>query len=93
MYAWVEMNYATGEWVLIAQQLENGALAGEPVELDDGDVDWEPARFTVTGSSVIWQKMPLASGSRRSEFSHCYRWASGDAKAKELFESPGRRCV
>lgn len=90
MYAWVEMNYATGEWVLIAQQLENGALVGEPVELDDGDVDWEPARFTITGSSVIWQKMPLASGSKRAEFSHCYRWASGDAKAKELFESPGR---
>lgn len=90
VYAWVEMNYAQGEWVLLAQELTNGALSGEAVELDRGDVDWEPARFTVAGGDVIWQKMPLASGSKSSEFSHCYAWAFGDAKARDLCESPGR---
>ena len=90
VYAWIEMNYAEGEWVLLAQELRNGVLSGDAVELDSGDVDWEPARFTVAGGSVVWQKMPLASGSKRAEFSHCYSWAFGDAKAKDLYESPGR---
>ena len=90
VYAWIEMNYAEASWVLLAQELQNGALAGEAVELDHGNADWEPARFTVAGGHVIWQKMPLASGSKRAEFSHCYSWAFGDAKAKDLYESPGR---
>lgn len=90
VYAWVEMDYAAGAWVLIAQALENGVLVGDPVELDKGDVDWEPARFTATGSSVIWQKMPFATGAKSSEFSHCYLWNVGDEKGKDLYESPGR---
>lgn len=90
VYAWVEMNYATGDWVLYAQELENGVLVGEAVELDTGDTDWEPARFTTTGPSVIWQKMPFATGAKSSEFSHCHLWSLGDAKAGDLYESPGR---
>lgn len=90
VYAWVEMNYATGDWVLYAQELENGVLVGEAVELDKGDEDWEPARFTATGQSVIWQKMPLATGAKSAEFSHCYLWNLGDAKGSDLYESPGR---
>lgn len=90
VYAWIEMDYATGDWVLLAQELENGVLVGEPVELDDGTTDWEPARFTVTGNSVIWQKMPFASGAKRAEYSHCYLWSVGSLKGKDLYESPGR---
>lgn len=90
VYAWIEMDYATGDWVLLAQELENGVLVGEPVELDDGTTDWEPARFTVTGNSVIWQKMPFASGAKRAEYSHCYLWSVGFPKGKDLYESPGR---
>ena len=84
------MDYAAGAWVLIAQALENGVLVGDPVELDKGDADWEPARFTATGSSVIWQKMPFATGAKSSEFSHCYLWNVGDEKGEDLYESPGR---
>ena len=90
VYAWIEMNYATGDWALLAQELTNGALSADAVELDHGDADWEPARFAVAEGRVIWQKMPLASGSKRAEFSHCHAWAFGDAKAKDLYESPGR---
>ena len=90
VYAWIEMDYATGDWVLLAQELENGVLVGEPVELDDGTTDWEPARFTVTGNSVIWQKMPFASGAKRAEYSHCYLRSVGSPKGEDLYESPGR---
>lgn len=89
-FAWVEMNYRTGDWVLVGQQLVNGQLAGEPVKLDSGNADWEPPRLAASGSSVIWQRMPFASGAKRSEFSHCYRWSVGDEEGKDLYESPGR---
>ena len=90
VFAWVEMNYATGDWLLIAQPLANDALTGEAVELDHGNADWEPARFTTTGSSVIWQKMPLATGNKRAESSHCYVWTVGDSEGTDVYESPGR---
>lgn len=89
-YAWVEMNYRTGDWVLIGQQLVNGQLTGEPTKLDSGNADWEPPRIAASGASVIWQRMPLATGAKRSEFSHCYRWSVGDDEGEDLFESPGR---
>lgn len=88
--AWVEEDYSTGDWVLVAQSLSAGALQGDPVKLDAGNADWEPARIAATGSTVIWQKMPLASGSKRSSASHCYRWTAGDKEGAELCESPGR---
>lgn len=90
VYAWIEMNYATNEWVLIAQELTNGQLNGSPVKLDSGDKDWEPPRFTTTGSSVIWQKMPSLSGGKTGESSRCYRWQVGDSEGSELWESVGR---
>ncbi|MDO4436548.1 MAG: hypothetical protein Q4B77_01140 [Coriobacteriaceae bacterium] len=90
VFAWAEMNYRTGEWVLLAQALENGALTGKFAELDRGDKDWEPPRFTATGDSVIWQRMPQPTGGKSSEFSHCFRWHVGDGRGKDLYESPGR---
>lgn len=90
VYAWVEVNYTTGDWVLLAQALSNGALTGEAVQLDNGNADWEPVRITAAGSSVIWQKMPLASGSKRAESSRCLIWTVGDSESSDLYESPGR---
>lgn len=90
VYAWVEMDYITHDWVLIAQGLENGMLKGDAVQLDKGNVDWEPARFTTTGTTVVWQKMPMATGSKSTESSHCLSWSVGDAKSADLYTSPGR---
>ena len=90
VFAWVEENFLTCDWMLIAQEFSEGALVGDPVELDSGDEDWEPAKFATTGSSVIWLKMPLASGDASTENSHCYRWTVGSSSGKELYESPGR---
>ena len=90
VFAWVEEDFGTGDWMLIAQEFSEGALTGDPVELDSGDEDWEPAKFATTGSSVIWLKMPLASGDKSTENSHCYRWKVGNSSGKDLYESPGR---
>lgn len=90
VFAWVEMDYTSGVWVLIAQEMSNGELRGDAVQLDKGNIDWEPARLTATNDAVIWQKMPMATGSKRSEHSHCLIWSVGDSESTEVFESPGR---
>ena len=90
VYAWVEINYTDRSWLLLAQELSNGSLVGNAVKLDEGDADWEPPRFTAWESSVIWQKMPLATGSKSSSYSHCYRWTVGSDQGVEIRESHGR---
>lgn len=89
-FGWVEMNYGTGDWALVAQPFSAGQLTGSAVQLDAGNADWEPPRLTASGSSIIWQKMPFASGSKRAERSHCYRWTAGDDAGEKLIESAGR---
>lgn len=90
VFAWVEMNYLTRSWALFAQALENGVLVGDAVQLDKGNKDWEPPRLTATASTVIWQKMPMATGTKSSEASHCMAWSVGDSNGKSLYKSIGR---
>lgn len=89
-FAWVEMNYTTARWRLYGQAVSAGALTGEPVQLDEGDADFEPPQFSCYGASVFWLHMPLATGKKTSSSSHCYRWNVGDAKGVELLRSTGR---
>ncbi|AEB06165.1 hypothetical protein Corgl_0036 [Coriobacterium glomerans PW2] len=88
--AWVEMDFARRVWVLMAQELSAGRVSGDPVKLDEGDRDYEPARFTVNGSSVIWLHMPTATGKRSAENSSCMRWSVGEREGAQLVESQGR---
>ena len=90
VYAWVEINYTDRSWVLFGQQFSDGSLAGSPTKLDEGDADWEPPRFTTWADRVIWQKMPLATGSASGEDSHCYSWSLGASEGVEVWESHGR---
>ncbi|MCF2621889.1 hypothetical protein [Collinsella tanakaei] len=90
VFAWVEIDYATLDWTLLAAGFADGQLTSDPVELDQGDADWDPSMFTTVGSTVYWLKMPSASGSHTSDASHCYRWSVGDAEHQEVYESPGR---
>lgn len=90
VFAWVEEDFSSSTWALYGQKFTGGVLMDSPTLLDSGDEDWEPAKFETTGTSVIWQKMPFASGSKSTEYSHCYRWSVGDEEGTELYESPGR---
>lgn len=90
VFAWIEINYVKRGWVLLAQEFGDGALMGDPVELDKGDSDWEPPRFTVWNNSVIWQHMPFSTGNKSSETSHCYIWHVGDDEGTEIMSSNGR---
>ncbi|MFR2951099.1 MAG: hypothetical protein ACLTKG_07195 [Collinsella intestinalis] len=89
VFSWVEIEYATLSWTLLARSFADGSLSGDAVELDHGDSTGSRL-FTCTGSSVIWQKMPSTSGSKTSEKSHCYRWSVGDGSSnEEIWESLG----
>lgn len=88
--AWLEIDYATCKWRLYAQACSGGALSGDPVKIDAGTRDYEPPLFDVTGTSVIWYKMPSSSGSHASEESVCYRRFLNDSSASELWKSSGQ---
>lgn len=90
LYVWVEAEYATGEWVLLARTFSGGALTGQAVQLDRGTRDYDPPRIEVHGSEAIWLRMPSASGKRTAEHSKCYLWKPGDANGTQLYDSPGR---
>lgn len=90
VYAWVELNVLTHEWVLYASSFSSGSLTGSPMTLWSAGADYAPASFAVSGSKVIWQVMPSLSGHKTSEKSVCYVWSVGDANAKAVVESPGR---
>lgn len=89
-YAWVELDTLTKAWSLYAASFSNGALSGAPNTLWQGDADWDPPRFAVTGNKVIWQVMPSLNGNKTSEMSHCYLWRTGASDATDVVESLGR---
>ena len=90
VYAWVEMNMLARTWVLCAQRLDNGSASGNVATLWEGDSDWDPPLFAVTGNTVIWQVAPSLSGTRTRDHSFCYLWHLGDKSAQSVVESPGR---
>ena len=90
VFVWVEIEYSSLDWVLLAAGMSEGALTGDPVQIDKGNADWDPPMFTAVGSTVYWQKMPNASGSKSAEASHCYQWSVGDDDHITVWESLGR---
>ena len=90
LYAWVELDIITREWVLLASRMSDGVLQGETTTLWEADAEWDPATFAVSGDTIIWQVMPALSGTQTSQHSFCYLWRLGDGKATPVVESPGR---
>ncbi|MDY2777470.1 MAG: hypothetical protein SOU51_03745 [Collinsella sp.] len=90
VFAWVEIDYNTLDWTLLAQSFSGGALSGDPVKLDGGDKDWEPPMFSTAGSSVVWLKMPMATGSKSASDSLCHLWTVGDVEGTRIWTSQGR---
>ena len=90
VYAWVELDVITRRWSLFASAFSNGALTGEIQTLWQADSDWDPAPVACSGTSVIWQVQPSASGSKTAESSYCYLWTVGSSDAHAVVESPGR---
>lgn len=90
VYAWLELDLISRGWALYAASFSAGALAGGVSTLWQGDANFDPAPFAVSGRTVIWQVQPSTSGTRTTESSVCYVWHAGDSDAKAVVESPGR---
>ena len=90
-YAWVELDLASRAWSLYASRFSDGKLTGDVKTLWQGDADFDPAPFAVSGDAVIWQVQPSLSGTKTAtEHSFCYLWHTGDSDAQSVVESPGR---
>ncbi|MDO4806779.1 MAG: twin-arginine translocation signal domain-containing protein [Coriobacteriales bacterium] len=90
VYAWVELDYLTHEWVLYASRFGNGALEGSATTLWTGSADYDPPGFVCWNNSVLWQITPALSGKNTKDHSFCYLWKLGSENAKSVVESPGR---
>ena len=90
-YAWVELDLASRSWALYASAFSAGKLTGDVKTLWEGDADFDPSAFAVSGDRVVWQVQPSLSGTKTStEHSFCYLWHTGDSDAQAVVESPGR---
>ena len=90
VYAWAELNLLTRAWRLYAARFEGGEITGSTTTLWEASADYDPPRFAVAGTLVIWYVMPSASGGKSGERSFCYQWRVGDDKAHAVIDSPGR---
>lgn len=93
LIAWVEVDNSTDCWAFYAAPF-SGAPVGVGtyglVKLAEGDAEWLPPQFDVSGSTVVWQVMPDPYGSHTAEYSHAYLWTLGASEGVEVYESPGR---
>lgn len=90
VYAWIELDFLTHDWVLYAAKFNKGVLDGTATTLWKGDANYDPPGFACVGNSVLWQITPALSGDKTAESSFCYLWKAGDANAQAVVESPGR---
>lgn len=90
VYAWVELNLLTRAWRLYGARFSDGEITGSTTTLWEAGSDYDPPRFAVADSRVIWLVMPSSKGGRSSESSFCYQWEAGDSDARAVLESPGR---
>lgn len=93
VYAWVELDYLTHEWVLYASGFSNGVLDGSATTLWTGSADYDPPGFVCWKKAVIWQITPALSGKKTTEHSFCYLWNLGSENAKSVVESSGRFAI
>ena len=92
LLVWIEIDYVTRNWKLLAQPIYNAQTDGDAVVIDEGDKDFDPPLMAVYGDTVIWNHMPNPYGERSSETSYCYLYKRGSAADKHsvVWESVGR---
>lgn len=90
VFAWVELNTVSRDWVLYARGFDDGVLLDNTSALWQADSNWDPPGIAVSDTAVIWQVRPSLSGNKTAESSFCYLWRLGAANAKAVVESPGR---
>ena len=60
---WVETNAYTDDWRVYMAPVVSSAEIGEPVLVDEGDVDFDPPMLAVCGQKAFWTVMPFEEGS------------------------------
>lgn len=87
---WVESNYLTASWRVYSAKIASGALSiGDPVLLDEGDVQYDAPEIEVAGEQAYWIYQPAEDGEHTSEDSYL-KTSSGAAAPAVVITSHGR---
>lgn len=66
IFVWTELNYLHGNWRVYAATF-TGASIGAPVQLDEGDSDYDPAHIAAAGQFAVWVVQPSTTGEKTKE--------------------------
>ena len=67
LYAWIELDTSTRDWTLYVSEFADGKLTGSVQTLYQGTSDYDPALFSVSGTSIVWIVEPSLQGKKRSD--------------------------
>ena len=89
LLVWVESNYLTSDWMVYCASISNGKLTGQPVKVDEGNVEYDTPEIAVIGTAAYWIVQPAENGPRTTENSYL-RVASGGSRSSDMIVSEGR---
>lgn len=88
--AWSEYNFLNASWRLYASTLSSEGSLGTVLQLDEGDVNWDPPQFCVMGSQIFWNYLPFEDGAYSEEPSYVKTVAGNGTNGEVLYTSNGR---
>ena len=88
--AWSEYAYLTSAWRFYAATLSSEGSLGTVLQLDEGDVNWDPPQFCVQDSQVFWNYLPYEEGAYTEEASYVKTVSGNGANGAVLYTSNGR---
>ena len=89
LLVWVESNYLTSDWMVYCATISDGRLTGQPVKLDEGNVEFDTPEIAVIGTAAYWIVQPAEGGPRTTENSYL-RVATGGSRSSDMITSEGR---
>ena len=87
---WVESNFLTSEWRVYISNVESSWGIGTPVQIDEGDADFDPPMLCVCGSKAYWTVMPTATGGAKNSDSYLKCATMSNTTPQIVYTSHGR---
>lgn len=89
---WTEANCLSGEWRIYQATHSQGSI-GSPVQVDQGNANYDVPFIAVAGNRAFWQVMPNPAGEAATEDSLLKSASFGSSDVREDWRSSGRMCT
>ncbi len=86
---WTEANILEGIWRIYTATFDGEEL-GVPVQVDEGDSNWQTPTLTACGNRMFWQVLPNLNGSKTMEESLLKVAEAGSDDVEVVYRSNGR---